>query len=122
RSRYRIVRRWRLAALAAHDPLERFEVRAIATLGEKRGRVHDRELLRHRRCDELIDTDPVFLCAPLDFGLDGARETERVRALSLHGLILLRASAGISNSIPKRCGTAPKSRRLNVTIASACPL
>src|SRR4051794_8354297 len=115
----RIVRPRSLAALAPHQPVEGGEIGARAPLGEELGRTHGGQLLGNGCRDELVDADAVRFRSPFDLGLDRAGQAEWVGALVLHVLILRMASAGVSTSIPNPTGTAPKSRRLNVTIAAA---
>jgi hypothetical protein len=85
---------------------------------KKFARPHGRQFLGHGRRDKLIDARAVLLCTALDLRLDRAGQPKRVGALVFHVPILRIASAGVSTSIPNQEGTTPKSRRLNVTIAT----
>ena len=118
----RIIGPRRLAAFASHEPIEGVEIRPLATLRKELGRVHRRQFFGDGSRDELVDTDTVLLRATLYFRFDGARQTKRIGTLISYLLILRIASAGVSTSIPNCAGTTPKSRRLNVTTATARPL
>src|SRR5580692_3853361 len=117
----RVIRTWRFAALAAHDPVEGSKIGARLAFGEEFARGHRRQLLGNCGGDELVHADAVLFCAFFDLRLDRAGQAQRIRALTVHPLILRIASAGVSTSIPNVAGTLPKSRRLNVTIAAAWP-
>jgi hypothetical protein len=67
----RIIWSRRLPTLAAHQSIERLEVRPLTALREKLGSAHGSELLGNRGGDELVDADPVRLGASLDLRLDG---------------------------------------------------
>jgi hypothetical protein len=62
----------RLAAFAPHQAIECGEIRTLPPLGEKRCRIHGRELFGHGRRYELIDADAIGFGAVLHLRLASA--------------------------------------------------
>src|SRR5882672_10451097 len=88
------------APLASHQTVERLEIGARTAFREERGGIHGCKFFGDGSCDELIDADPISLGASFHLGLDRTGQPQRISALILHLMILLRASAGKSSSIP----------------------
>ena len=66
-------------------------------------------------CDAVLPRDL------LDGALEGGGQPECIVAACSHFYILLRISLGVRSSMANVSATPPKSRALNVAIASACP-
>ena len=121
-ARHFIACTWRSSAAPFHEFVEGLEIRARLAISKKLCRLQSREVFRYGRRDELIYACPVFFALSLHRSLQRTWQPQRVCHRLSHLLTLLMASRGTITSIPNRSGISPKSRALNVTNASACPL
>ena len=113
----------RLPSVPSKQPACRLNVCPTAVLCEKTRRSSWRRSSRQLPwVTKLVDTCPVFLANPSDSRLQRRGQPQRIRAdRPLHSESLLIASWGVETAMPNSAGVSPKSRRLNVTSASALP-
>src|SRR4051812_18651020 len=113
----------RLAPFPCHDAVESRPVSASPPVREIAGCAENGGLLGDGGGNELIQARAFFSSELFGLGLDRLRQPQGVvRDGRFHGaMILANASLGRSISIPNLCAPETKSRRLNVTIASARP-
>src|SRR5215469_17024826 len=102
---------WRFASLAAHQSIESDKIRPIPSFSEEYGGIHDHQFFRNGRGNELIYARAIGLGAAFDFCSNRAWQPKQISALRILGhLILRKATADVSTSVPKLGGLSPKSR------------